>query len=51
METPWRESTAGPPRRYYRLTPAGHQALDSFAVEWTRFRTSVDSLLTLGEHV
>jgi PadR family transcriptional regulator PadR len=51
VETTWRESTAGPPRRYYRLTPAGHEALDSFTVEWTRFRTSVDSLLTLGEHV
>ena len=38
-------STAGPPRRYYRLTPAGHEALAAFAAEWTRFRTSVDTML------
>ena len=49
VETTWRESTSGPPRRYYRLTPAGHEALDAFTLEWARFRTSVDSLLSLGE--
>ena len=51
VETTWRESTSGPPRRYYRLTPAGHEALGAFMVEWARFRTSVDSLLSLGDHV
>ncbi|HEV7883319.1 MAG TPA: PadR family transcriptional regulator [Solirubrobacteraceae bacterium] len=48
VETTWRESTAGPRRRYYRLTPAGHEALDAFASEWTRFRTSVDAMLAPG---
>jgi len=48
VETEWRESTAGPPRRYYRLTPAGRAALDAFTQEWVRFRTSVDSILTTG---
>lgn len=51
VETTWRESSSGPPRRYYRLTPAGHEALSSFTVEWARFRDSVDSLLTTGERV
>ncbi len=45
VETTWRESTAGPPRRYYRLTRAGLRSLDIFAVEWRRFRDAVDRLL------
>ena len=51
VQTTWRESASGPPRRYYRLTPSGHQALDAFVIEWARFRASVDTLLTLGETV
>src|SRR3954471_19099519 len=38
----WRESTSGPPRRYYRLTPAGQRALAAFMHEWRRFRDAVD---------
>lgn len=45
VETTWRESSSGPPRRYYHLTASGRQALASFVEEWRRFRTSVDSLL------
>ncbi len=48
VETTWRESPSGPPRRYYRLTPAGRALLHAFAVEWVRFRGSVDSLLETG---
>src|SRR5271167_1858036 len=36
VETTWRESPAGPPRRYYRLTPDGAAALSAFAQEWAR---------------
>jgi PadR family transcriptional regulator PadR len=43
--TVWRESTAGPPRRYYRLTPQGRAALDVFKAEWTSFRAAVDAIL------
>ena len=46
VTTFWRESDAGPPRRYYRLTEAGHAALADFAKEWARFRDAVDTLLT-----
>ncbi len=42
VETTWRESTAGPPRRYYRLTKGGRAALDGFVDEWGRFRDAVD---------
>lgn len=48
VETTWRESPSGPPRRYYRLTPAGRLMLRSFANEWVRFRDSVDNLLETG---
>ncbi|MBV9803617.1 MAG: PadR family transcriptional regulator [Solirubrobacterales bacterium] len=48
VETTWRESPSGPPRRYYRLTPAGHSLLSAFTAEWTRFRDSVDRLLDTG---
>lgn len=41
----WRESDAGPPRRYYRLTASGEARLESFIGEWGRFRDSVDTLL------
>jgi PadR family transcriptional regulator PadR len=46
VTTFWRESESGPPRRYYRLTDAGHAALDDFSKEWGRFRDSVDAILT-----
>jgi PadR family transcriptional regulator, regulatory protein PadR len=45
VETSWRESTSGPPRRYYRLTAAGRSALAGFTVEWSRFRDAVDRFL------
>jgi PadR family transcriptional regulator PadR len=48
VDTTWRESPSGPPRRYYRLTPAGQALLSAFLVEWTRFRATVDTLLETG---
>ena len=48
VETFWRESEAGPPRRYYQLTQAGNDALAAFTGDWARFRDAVDSLLTPG---
>jgi PadR family transcriptional regulator, regulatory protein PadR len=49
VNTSWRESESGPPRRYYRLTPLGHRALLDFSDAWTRFRDAVDHILSLGE--
>ena len=48
VETSWQESSQGPPRRYYRLTPAGHQALDAFTAQWRRFRDAIDQVLDEG---
>lgn len=50
VTTFWRESEAGPPRRYYQLTDAGQEALTEFIAEWARFRESVDKLLKLEEN-
>jgi PadR family transcriptional regulator PadR len=45
VESTWRESDAGPPRRYYRVTHTGRQALEDFRREWSRFRDAVDTLV------
>jgi PadR family transcriptional regulator, regulatory protein PadR len=45
VETTWRESSQGPPRRYYRLTRDGRRALDAFIVQWRRFRDAIDGVL------
>jgi PadR family transcriptional regulator PadR len=49
VESTWRESSAGPPRRYYRLTARGRAALDAFSDEWTRFRDAVDHFVERKE--
>jgi len=48
VETEWKESPTGPPRRYYRLTPDGQQGLRSFRDGWITFRTAVDTILRTG---
>lgn len=45
VETEWEESKEGPPRRYYRLTQKGVRSLETFKVEWKRFRESVNRLM------
>ncbi|MDI3339367.1 MAG: PadR family transcriptional regulator [Sphaerobacter sp.] len=49
VETEWRESPAGPPRKYYRLTPRGREALAAFRRQWVEFRDAVDAVLGTGE--
>ena len=48
VETFWRESSAGPPRRYYRITASGKKALTNFRLEWSRFRSAVDRFMEDG---
>lgn len=48
VSTTWEESPTGPPRRYYRLTPKGHEALAGFVQEWQRFRDAVDRFVEGG---
>lgn len=38
-------SVAGPPRRYYRITPAGRAVLGHWAAAWRATRDSVDAVL------
>ncbi|GAA4259564.1 PadR family transcriptional regulator [Dactylosporangium darangshiense] len=45
VETTWRESPSGPPRRYYALTRQGTVALRHFREEWTDFRDTVDRIV------
>jgi PadR family transcriptional regulator PadR len=42
-------STAGPPRRYYRITPLGLEALAEWQTAWKRTKRFVDSVLE-GTH-
>jgi PadR family transcriptional regulator PadR len=44
----WRDTPTGAPRRYYRLTRAGHKAVAEFRDEWLSFRSSVDDILRDG---
>ena len=48
VKTEWRESSDGPPRRYYELTAEGRRALTVFKNEWTGFRGAVDGILQEG---
>lgn len=41
-------SDSGPPRKYYRLTEEGKQALAVFQAEWTEMKTAVERILRQG---
>ena len=45
VETYLVESSAGPSRKYYRLTPAGRDALARQSQDWTTFVAAVEGLL------
>ena len=38
-------SYSGPPRRYYRITPLGHDVLQSWRATWQETRAFVDSIV------
>src|SRR3954469_25067042 len=42
------ESTEGPPRKYYTLTDAGREYLQTLLLEWQQFRDGVDTLIKEG---
>ena len=48
VETEWRETAGGSPRRYYRLSRAGQKAVSDFRSEWLRFRDTVDRVFDDG---
>lgn len=40
----WRESDAGPPRKYYQLTPRGREQLDELNAYWRRISRTISQL-------
>jgi len=48
VTTEWQESTSGPPRRYYSITPGGTRAMREFRSEWTSFVDGVNQFLRIG---
>ena len=41
----WKESTSGPPRKYYRLTPAGKDFLKELNTSWGEMISSVNEIV------
>lgn len=44
------ESSQGPPRKYYRIAPAGRRQLREWTVEWERLSKGVQEVLSGGDH-
>lgn len=40
----WQESTGGPPRKYYQLTPQGVELYYSLQQEWITIKTAVENV-------
>ncbi|MDO5535284.1 MAG: PadR family transcriptional regulator [Propionibacteriaceae bacterium] len=45
IDSTWQESPVGPPRKYYRLTPAGRAAEADLRAAWASVRDTLDDLL------
>lgn len=41
----WKESTAGPPRKYYSLTSKGKQTLEQLTLNWHHLSLSINALI------
>lgn len=44
----WEESTQGPPRKYYSITPLGYDTLAQLSDAWTELTTSINILTSLS---
>jgi PadR family transcriptional regulator, regulatory protein PadR len=44
LDYSWKESQAGPPRKYYRLTAQGKKALEDLNETWRELSKSINSL-------
>lgn len=45
LDYKWKESTSGPPRKYYILTEGGTKFLEELTSTWTELATSVNSII------
>ena len=48
VDTPWRESPVGPPRKYYRLSEAGRTELAEMTRSWRDLSATLENLLPGG---
>ncbi|MFD2550560.1 PadR family transcriptional regulator [Bizionia sediminis] len=46
----WEESTSGPPRKYYGLTPNGQLFLDELTTTWTELQHAVSIVTQNKKH-
>jgi PadR family transcriptional regulator PadR len=44
LQYKWEESTSGPPRKYYTLTPTGKEILAELDGTWNELKTAVNKL-------
>ena len=49
LESEVEPSVSGPPRRYYKITDAGRETLETWREIWSRTRTLVDVILQGGK--
>jgi PadR family transcriptional regulator, regulatory protein PadR len=49
VEASWQESVAGPPRKYYRLTPLGRDLLERMRDDWADLSEAVRETLPTEE--
>jgi PadR family transcriptional regulator, regulatory protein PadR len=49
VEASWEESAAGPPRKYYRLTPLGRDLLERMRTDWAELSEAVGETLSTEE--
>jgi PadR family transcriptional regulator, regulatory protein PadR len=49
IDASWQESAAGPPRKYYRLTPHGRDLLERMTADWTELSEAVRQTLSSEE--
>lgn len=45
----WEESTQGPPRKYYTLTPEGHEVLKDLKQSWSTLVAAVEQIINNNE--
>jgi PadR family transcriptional regulator PadR len=45
VDTTWRESPVGPPRKYYRLSASGKRELAGMTAAWRGLSSAIDTLL------
>lgn len=44
LDYTWVESSAGPPRKYYKLTPLGQQFLEELRQTWKEIEASIEHI-------